>query len=78
MLKFYADGLRLPVVESFSDHYGYNGTMLGLPGKQHHLEIINSTIAPETPCPNKDNDLVFYFQDIKPIKKIESRLNAIG
>jgi hypothetical protein len=37
---FYRDIIGLPVLETFHDSYGLDGTILGLPGGPVHLEIV--------------------------------------
>jgi hypothetical protein len=37
---FYRDMIGLPVLETFHDSYGLDGTILGLPGGTVHLEIV--------------------------------------
>ena len=39
-VAFYRDIIGLPVLETFQDSYGLDGTILGLPGGAVHLEIV--------------------------------------
>src|SRR2546429_4235663 len=41
-VAFYRDAIGLPVLETFHDSYGLDGTILGLPGGQVHLEIVRA------------------------------------
>src|SRR5215813_7683307 len=41
-VTFYRDTIGLPVLETFHDSYGLDGTILGLPGGQVHLEIVRA------------------------------------
>jgi len=41
-VTFYRDIIGLPVLETFDDSYGLDGTILGLPGGQVHLEIVRA------------------------------------
>lgn len=41
-VTFYRDTIGLPVLETFGDSYGLDGTILGLPGGQVHLEIVRA------------------------------------
>ena len=43
---FYRDVIGLPVLETFHDSYGLDGTILGLPGGPVHLEIVRLGEAP--------------------------------
>jgi hypothetical protein len=45
-VTFYRDAIGLPVLETFHDSYGLDGTILGLPGGQVHLEIVRAGQAP--------------------------------
>jgi YycE-like protein len=36
VVRFYSVGLGLSVLESFEDHEGFDGTMLGHPGAPYH------------------------------------------
>ncbi|HVR09553.1 MAG TPA: PLP-dependent transferase [Thermoanaerobaculia bacterium] len=75
---FYQEGVGLVELDWFKDHQGYEGVMLGLPGMEHHLEIVRLDGGEPNPCPNKDNLLVFYFRDLEAIASIASRLTAMG
>jgi len=60
-VTFYRDTIGLPVLETFHDSYGLDGTILGLPGGQVHLEIVR---AGQAPYPGGGLDqLVFYLPD---------------
>ena len=39
-VAFYRDIVGLPLLETFHDSYGLDGTILGLPGGPVHLEIV--------------------------------------
>jgi hypothetical protein len=41
-VTFYRDTIGLPVLETFHDSYGLDGTILGLPGGRVHLEIVRA------------------------------------
>ena len=41
-VTFYRDAIGLPVLETFCDSYGLDGTILGLPGGRVHLEIVRA------------------------------------
>src|SRR6201994_3496282 len=58
-VAFYRDIIGLPVLETFQDSYGLDGTILGLPGGRVHLEIVR---AGQAPYPGGGLDqLVFYL-----------------
>src|SRR5712672_2929915 len=58
-VTFYRDTIGLPVLEAFHDSYGLDGTILGMPGGQVHLEIVRLRDAPY-PASGLDQ-LVFYL-----------------
>lgn len=78
VLQFYAEGIGLTKLDEFRNNKGYDGVMLGLPGREHHLEIIRREGGEPNPNPNPDNLLVFYFRDAQTIRSIVDRLGAMG
>jgi catechol 2,3-dioxygenase-like lactoylglutathione lyase family enzyme len=73
---FYRDIIGLPVLETFHDSYGLEGTVLGLPGGPVHLEIVRSVDGPR-PAPGLDQ-LVFYLADGAAQERTMARLAAAG
>jgi len=73
---FYRDTIGLPVLETFHNSYGLDGTILGLPGGPVHLEIVRSRDAPQ-PAPGRDQ-LVFYLPDVAAQERIKARLAGAG
>jgi catechol 2,3-dioxygenase-like lactoylglutathione lyase family enzyme len=71
---FYRDIIGLPVLETFQNSYGLDGTILGLPGGRVHLEIVRLTGAPQM-APEGDQ-LVFYLPDVAAQERITARLAA--
>jgi len=75
-VAFYRDAIGLPVLETFHDSYGLDGTILGLPGGQVHLEIVR---AGQAPYPGGGLDqLVFYRPDAAAREQMQARLAAAG
>jgi hypothetical protein len=70
------DTIGLPVLETFHDSYGLDGTILGLPGGQVHLEIVRARHAPY-PGGGLDQ-LVFYLPDAAAREQMQARLAAAG
>ena len=77
-LRFYRDGLGLRELLRFEDHAGYDGVMLGLPGRSYHLEFTSYVDGSPCPAPSRDNLLVFYIGDLEAIRAVVARLVAIG
>jgi len=75
-VAFYRDAIGLPVLETFHDSYGLDGTILGLPGSPVHLEIVRLGDAPHL-APGVDQ-LVFYLPDAAAQQRITARLAAAG
>jgi catechol 2,3-dioxygenase-like lactoylglutathione lyase family enzyme len=73
---FYRDTIGLPVLETFHDSYGLDGTILGLPSSAVHLEIVRLGDA-RRPARGLD-ELVFYLPDAAAQERIMARLAAAG
>jgi catechol 2,3-dioxygenase-like lactoylglutathione lyase family enzyme len=78
VLRFYEEGLGLRRVDSFDDHAGYSGVMLGLPGEDVHLELTTHVAGSPGPAPTRDNLLVLYLRDRDVIAAAGERLRALG
>src|SRR4029077_1307334 len=75
-VTFYRDSIGLPVLETFRDSYGLDGTILGLPGGAVHLEIVRLQDG-RHPAPGLDQ-LVLYLPDAAARDQITARLAAVG
>jgi catechol 2,3-dioxygenase-like lactoylglutathione lyase family enzyme len=73
---FYRDIIGLPVLETFHESYGLDGTILGLPGGPVHLEIVRLGDGRQ-PAQGLDQ-LVFYLPDAGARERITTRLAAAG
>ncbi|MDQ6932743.1 MAG: VOC family protein [Candidatus Eremiobacteraeota bacterium] len=78
VVRFYRDGLGLPVIGSFRGHAGYDGVMLGMPDKRCHLEFTHHVEGSPCPAPTRDNLLVFYFADDAQLQKCRGHLETMG
>jgi catechol 2,3-dioxygenase-like lactoylglutathione lyase family enzyme len=78
VVAFYRDGLGLQEVASFQGHEGYDGVMLGLPGREYHLEFTRHVCGSPCRAPSNDNLLVLYIPDRPAIDRIVGRLGAMG
>jgi catechol 2,3-dioxygenase-like lactoylglutathione lyase family enzyme len=75
-VSFYRDTIGLPVLETFHESYGLDGTILGLPGGQVHLEIVRLKDALQS-APALDQ-LVFYLPDVAAQQRLTARLATAG
>ncbi|KAA5544067.1 VOC family protein [Adhaeribacter rhizoryzae] len=78
IIQFYHEGLGLAILGSFQNHAGYSGVMLGLPGREYHLEFTQHENSSPCPAPTKDNLLVFYLDDKTSLTETVDRLHALG
>ena len=78
MVRFYRDGLGLAVLTSFTAHAGYNGVMLGVPGRELHLEFTQHERGSPCPAPTKDNLLVLYVPEKRRLDEMAARLTRSG
>lgn len=74
-VSFHRDTIGLPVLETFHDSYGLDGTILGLPGGQVHLEIMR---AGQASYPGGLDQLVFYLPDAAAREQMQARPAAAG
>ena len=73
---FYRDMIGLPVLETFQDSYGLDGTILRLPGGSVHLEIVRARDGHSQA--GGFDQLVFYLPDATAQEHITGRLAAAG
>ena len=78
VVSFYRDGLGLPVLTSFTDHAGFDGVMIGLPGLDYHLEFTHHRAGSPGDAPSPDNLLVLYVPDETSIRTRTNRLQSMG
>jgi catechol 2,3-dioxygenase-like lactoylglutathione lyase family enzyme len=78
VVRFYRDGLCLPVVGRFEGHAGYDGVFFGLPGEEHHLEFTSHANGSPCPAPSRDNLLVLYLDDPAAVEATAARLETMG
>ena len=75
LVRFYRDGLGLVEVGGFSDHDGYDGVFLEVPGTDAHLEF---TAGGEDrgPAPHPESLLVLYLGDQDALQAVMARLGV--
>ncbi|MEJ1933315.1 VOC family protein [Nostoc sp. NIES-2111] len=78
VVRFYRDVLGLPVIDSFRDHAGYEGVMLGLPGTRYHLEFTSREADAADPVPHGDDLLVLYCADERSFTALAQQVSQAG
>ena len=78
VVRFYADGLGLSRLDSFEDHDGFDGVMLGIPGAEYHLEFTRKRGHGAGRAPTQDNLLVFYLPDRDAWQRAVDRMIGAG
>ena len=61
--SMYCHGLGLRVVDSFENHEGFDGVMLGLPGASYHFEFTHCRAHPVAPAPTAEDLVVLYLPE---------------
>jgi len=75
VVGFYRDGLGLPVIGGFTDHDGYSGVMVDLPGTGAHLEFTATTHG-DLPVAHAEDLLVLYLGSRDAVDAVLSRVGA--
>jgi catechol 2,3-dioxygenase-like lactoylglutathione lyase family enzyme len=78
VVRFYLDGLGWTILDSFQDHEGIDGVMVGLPGAPFHLEFTRRPGGPVGRAPSEDHLLVFYLPDREEWRASVDRMLAAG
>jgi len=78
VVGFYRDAIGLPELYRFTNHSGYDGVMLGLPGRCYHLEFTHHRDGSPCPAPSLDNLLVLYVPRDDDFERMSNRLIALG
>lgn len=78
IVRFYREGLGLLELCSFKGHDGYEGVMLGLPGRTYHLEFTRHENGSPCPAPTKDNLLVLYLAVQEAVDRVVQSLAGLG
>ncbi len=76
--RFYVDGLGLSRLDSFKDHEGFDGVMVGIPGANYHLEFTRKRGHEPEIAPTEDDLLVFYLPDRSEWQHAVDRMVAAG
>ena len=74
-ISFYRDVIGLPVVDEFTDSFGEDGTIFGLPDTGTQMEIIRGTDGEDR---GAFDQLVFYLDDAQAVTAATAPLHARG
>jgi catechol 2,3-dioxygenase-like lactoylglutathione lyase family enzyme len=78
VVRFYSHGLGLRVLESFRDHDGFDGVILGHPRLPCHLEFTRKRGHRVGRAPSQDHLLVLYLPDAAQWREAVERMRAAG
>lgn len=73
IVAFYRDRVGLPELGRFSDHDGYDGVFLAIPGTRAQLEFTTGGGHP-APSPHPESLLVLYLEDEGELQAIAQRI----
>jgi len=74
----YCRGLHLRVIDSFEDHDGFDGVMLGVGEGTYHFEFTRSRKHPVAPTPTVEDLIVFYVPSEAEWEAICASMLAAG
>ena len=74
-IAFYRDVVALPFIGDFTESFGEDGTIFGLPGLSTHLEIVRGG-GPGVV--DRVGQLVFYLSGTEAVSAVTGRLEAAG
>ena len=78
ILKFYRDGLGFEALDSFENHQGFDGVMLGHAALSYHLEFTHHRGHRVGNAPTEENLLVFYLPDERARQQAVDRMIEQG
>ena len=77
-VEMYRRGLGLTILDSFKDHDGFDGAMLGDPRSRYHLEFTRCHAHGVTPTPTAEDLLVLYIPDATEWQASCNNMRAAG
>jgi catechol 2,3-dioxygenase-like lactoylglutathione lyase family enzyme len=78
IVAMYVQGLGFQKLGGFTNHDGFDGTMVGIPGQPYHLEFTHERGVPSEPPPSSEHLLVFYEPDPKRWEECCTRMETAG
>jgi catechol 2,3-dioxygenase-like lactoylglutathione lyase family enzyme len=77
-VDMYCRGLGYIVLGSFEDHDGFDGVMVGAPGRAYHFEFTCHRMHPVRPTPTVEDLAVVYVPDVDEWQAACARMIAAG
>jgi len=77
-VDMYRRGLNLQVIDTFENHDGFDGVMLGVPDGDYHFEFTRSRNHPVRPAPTVEDLTVFYIPSVPEWQAGCARMRAAG
>jgi hypothetical protein len=77
-VRMYREGLEMTILDSFEDHEGYDGVMVGDAGGAFHLEFTRFRRHALQPAPTAEDLLVFYIASAPDWTATCARMVAAG
>jgi catechol 2,3-dioxygenase-like lactoylglutathione lyase family enzyme len=74
----YRRGLGLRVIDSFADHDGFDGVMLGVAGADYHFEFTRARKHAVRPAPTVEDLVVFYLPSASEWRAACASMMAAG
>jgi catechol 2,3-dioxygenase-like lactoylglutathione lyase family enzyme len=74
----YCRGLGLRIIESFENHEGFDGVMLGVTGSNYHFEFTYARNHPVSPTSTAEDLAVFYIPSESEWQSVCANMLAAG
>ena len=78
LIPFYKEGLGFEIIDSFQDHEGFDGIMLGHADWPYHLEFTHYHGHTPESAPSQEHLLVFYIPDLASWEIVIQKMRDCG
>ena len=76
--KMYSEGLGLRILDSFKDHSGFDGIMLGVQGVDFHFEFTFKHGQPAPRSNSPEQLIILYVDDTKQTENLKRSMIDAG
>ena len=76
--EMYCRGLGLTILGSFTNHDGFDGTILGIPNAGYHFEFTYCRAHPVAPAPTAEDLVVLYIPLSSEWRTMCNNMQAAG